>query len=325
MALGPPELRPSPLDGPYCRNCGARAEVNYCPVCGQETRIEMPTVGHFAAEFAEQTFALQGQLWSTLRSLLLRPGELTLEYVVGRRQRYVRPLRLYLALSILFFAALGLSGKTDWVKVNPEEPTEPTTVATPASTAPTVAIDGSRDTGPAVPKPPEPSTSTAAETTRPLEPDDIHVDTGYREFDARVNHRLNQLRALPKEEIADRIFDTFTTWAPAAMFFLMPLFAAFLKLGYLRRGAHYAVHLLFAVNFHSFMFLMLLVGLLPLIDPFSEVLLSAIPLHLWLALRRVHGGGGVSTAFFVFLLFVVYAVAMALVMALATVVPLALL
>ncbi len=318
-----PQLQPAPVDGPFCRNCGARAEVNYCPVCGQETRIELPTVGHFVAEFAEQTFALQGQLWRTLHSLLLKPGELTLQYVAGRRQRYVRPLRLYLALSILFFAALGLSSKTDWVTIDPEEASESTVADKPATVAPPPAIASQPD--PAPPKPPEPQGSTAAEKTRPLGPDDVHVETGYREFDARVNHRMNQLRALPKEEIADRIFDTFTTWAPAAMFFLMPLFAAFLKLGYLRRGAHYAVHLLFAVNFHSFMFLMLLIGLLPLIDPFSEVLLSAIPLHLWLALRRVHGGGGVSTAFFVFLLFVVYAVAMALVMALATVVPLALL
>lgn len=278
----------------------------------------MPTVGHFVAEFAEQTFALQGQLWRTLHSLLLKPGELTLEYVAGRRQRYVRPLRLYLALSILFFAMLGLSGRTDFIQLGVDEQSE-------LDAAREQARAGSADTPAASP--------AAADAEAPPKPgvphrpgvDDLHLDTGHPEFDARVNHRLNQLLLLPKDEMTDRIFDTFTGWAPVAMFFLMPLFAAFLKLGYLRRGANYAVHLLFAVNFHSFMFLVLLLRLLPGIGPISDLLTLAIPVHLWLALRRVHGGGVLSTALFVFLLFVVYVVALALGMALATAIPLALL
>lgn len=314
-----PSLQPVPVDGPYCRNCGARAEVSFCPVCGQETRIEMPTVGHFIAEFAEQTFALQGQLWRTLHSLLVKPGQLTLEYVAGRRQRYVRPLRLYLALSILFFAVLGLSGKTGFVQLDADEQAEldharaqakAKAEPPPASAAPAAAV--------------VPAGPSAGKAHAPG-PNDLHVDTGFPEFDARANYRLQQLLLLPKEEMTERIFDTFIGWAPVAMFFLMPLFAVFLKLGYLQRGANYAVHLLFAVNFHSFIFLVLLLGLLPVLEAFSDLLVVAIPIHLWFALRRVHGGGAVLTGLFVFLLFVVYVIAMALVMALATAVPLALL
>ncbi|WP_439640419.1 DUF3667 domain-containing protein [Nevskia sp.] len=310
-----PPLQPAPVDGPFCRNCGARAEVSYCPVCGQETRIEMPTVGHFIAEFAEQTFALQGQLWRTLQSLLLKPGELTLEYVAGRRQRYVRPLRLYLALSILFFAVLGLSGNTGFMQIGSGPEAQ---VGSSSATAdrPAAAADGAGS-----------STTTGGEeagaTARRR--GEMHIDTGFPDFDARANHRLDLLLSLPKEELTERIFDTFTSWAPAAMFLLMPLFAAFLKLGYLRRGANYAVHLLFAVNFHSFIFLVLLAGLLPVIGRFDGVLALAVPAYLWLALRRVHGGGWLSTALFVLLLCLVYVIAMALVMALAILLPLALL
>lgn len=310
-----PPLQPAPVDGPFCRNCGARADVSYCPVCGQETRIEMPTVGHFIAEFAEQTFALQGQLWRTLQSLLLKPGALTLEYVAGRRQRYVRPLRLYLALSILFFAVLGLSGNGGFMRIGGGPDTGVDGGGASAAETPTAAADGSER-----PSPPD-ETARAAPRGR----GEMHVDTGFPDFDARVNHRLDLLLSLPKEELTERIFDTFTSWAPAAMFLLMPLFAAALKLGYLRRGANYAVHLLFAVNFHSFIFLVLLTGLLPLIGRFDDVLALSVPVYLWLALRRVHGGGGLSTALFVLLLCLVYVIAMALVMALAILLPLALL
>lgn len=303
-----PPLQPAPVDGPFCRNCGARADVSYCPVCGQETRIEMPTVGHFIAEFAEQTFALQGQLWRTLQSLLLKPGELTLEYVAGRRQRYVRPLRLYLALSILFFAVLGLSGNTGFMQIGSGPEAQISNSSAAADGAGSSVTTGGEEAG-----------ATARRRG------EMHIDTGFPDFDARANHRLDLLLSLPKEELTERIFDTFTSWAPAAMFLLMPLFAAFLKLGYLRRGANYAVHLLFAVNFHSFIFLVLLAGLLPVIGRFDGVLALAVPAYLWLALRRVHGGGWLSTALFVLLLCLVYVIAMALVMALAILLPLALL
>jgi len=47
---------------------------------------------------------VDGRLWQTLFLLLLRPGRLTQEYFAERRTRYLPPVRLYLVLSVLFFA-----------------------------------------------------------------------------------------------------------------------------------------------------------------------------------------------------------------------------
>lgn len=44
------------------------------------------------------------RFWQTLYTLLLRPGVLTKEYFAERRARYLPPVRLYLVLSVLFFA-----------------------------------------------------------------------------------------------------------------------------------------------------------------------------------------------------------------------------
>lgn len=85
-----------------CRNCGAAAGGRYCPECGQETAPHPPTAAEFLHEFVGHYVALEGALWKTLR-LLLRPGALTLEYLAGRKRRYVLPLRLYLTASLLFF------------------------------------------------------------------------------------------------------------------------------------------------------------------------------------------------------------------------------
>ncbi len=376
-AKPPPKLEPAPVDGPFCRDCGARADINFCPVCSQETRIEMPTVGHFIAEFAEQTLALQGQLWRTLYSLLFKPGQLTLDYVTGRRQRYVRPLRLYLAISISFFAVLGITAgdgsflpddlmveggpKASSVKEGGDAQTDRKAAAKPAK-AKTVdkpvvapktgdpavdaearieaaveaieaAAEAKADAESAAREAREEATAArkakAEAEKHPPTTDktdsSANFNTGYAKLDARLNERFERLKALPKSEITARVVNAFLNHAPFAMFLLLPLFALFLKIGYLRRGANYAIHLLFAVNYHSFLFMLLLLGQMPVIGGYGGLFVILVAGYLLLALRRVHGGGWLSTSLFVSLLLFVYVVALAVVMVLFTFLPLALL
>lgn len=315
-AKPPPKLQPAPVDGPFCRDCGARAEVNFCPVCGQETRIEMPTVGHFIAEFAEQTLALQGQLWRTLYSLLFKPGQLTLDYVAGRRQRYVRPLRLYLAISISFFAILGLTAGEHLFNFDDKAADH---------AVGELKKDVQAERAAAVSQTEADKTAGAKPADKPKDHEDFNVHTGNAAFDARLKDRIDRFRKLPRDEMALRATNAFLNYAPFAMFLLLPLFALFLKIGYLRRDANYAIHLLFAVNYHSFIFVLLLIGQLPLIGDYSGLLAVLIGGYLLLALRRVHGGGWLSTALFVSLLSLVYVVALSVTLVLSTVLPLALL
>ncbi|WP_273456080.1 DUF3667 domain-containing protein [Nevskia ramosa] len=373
----PPKLEPAPIDGPFCRDCGARADINFCPVCSQETRIEMPTVGHFVAEFAEQTLALQGQLWRTLYSLLFKPGQLTLDYIAGRRQRYVRPLRLYLAISISFFAVLSITAgdgsflpddllvddgaKAPSTKDGSEAQSDKKAAAKPAKSktvdkplaapktgdpavdaearveAAAAAIEAAAEAKAEAAEADEEARQEAAAAQKAKAEVEKHprstdkgessanFNTGYAKLDARLNERFDRLKALPKSEITARVVNAFLNYAPFAMFLLLPLFALFLKIGYLWRGANYAIHLLFAVNYHSFIFFMLLIAQLPLINRFDNLLGFVVPAYLLLSLRSVHGGGWLSTSLFTLLLSIVYVAALAVVMVLFTFLPLALL
>ena len=91
-----------------CPNCGTRYADRYCPHCAQPARIAVPTVRQFVAEFAEKALAIQGKLPLTLRILLTSPGQLSADYFAGRRERYLKPLNLYVAVSVLFFLLLSL-------------------------------------------------------------------------------------------------------------------------------------------------------------------------------------------------------------------------
>lgn len=91
-----------------CRNCGAPIAGHYCANCGQETRIALPTFNTFMREAAGRYVAFDGRMWRTLWALIARPGFLTLEYLQGRRRRYIRPARLFLVLYLVLFAMIGL-------------------------------------------------------------------------------------------------------------------------------------------------------------------------------------------------------------------------
>jgi hypothetical protein len=60
------------------------------------------------AEWFSSYFNLEQKLWVTLRVLVTKPGELSLEYFRGRRTRYFPPLKLYLTMSVLFFSLATL-------------------------------------------------------------------------------------------------------------------------------------------------------------------------------------------------------------------------
>jgi hypothetical protein len=204
-----------------CRNCNATASGNYCHNCGQETRLHAPSFGEFLHEFVGHYVALEGRLWGTVGRLLFRPGALTNEYLAGRRRRFVEPLRLYLTLSILFFALFKFSG------------TEPVQVG---DSKPAISAEASE----------EPKKNELRELKTALP--DKYVEG--------LGAAIDRFEKLSPEAKTQLLKDSFFRYAPYAMFLLMPLFAAYLKLLYLGTGRRYGEHLLFALHANSFAFIM---------------------------------------------------------------------
>jgi len=86
-----------------CRNCDSPLDGSFCPQCGQKNvDLERP-IFDLLKEVISETFDVDGRALRTLRTLLLRPGVLTSEFLAGHRRRYTPPFRLYLVLSVLFF------------------------------------------------------------------------------------------------------------------------------------------------------------------------------------------------------------------------------
>ncbi len=94
-----------------CPNCENffDPDFKYCPYCGQENNPLDLRLKHIIGEFLSANFNLDSKLLRTLRLLIFQPAKLTQEYLAGKRQKYITPVRLYLIISLFYFLVLSLT------------------------------------------------------------------------------------------------------------------------------------------------------------------------------------------------------------------------
>ncbi len=258
--------------GDACRNCGAAAPGNYCPQCGQETNLALPSAIGFLREAAGRYVALDGRMWRTLAGLLLRPGFLTREYFAGRRRRRVRPARLFITLSLALFAVIGYTSHA------------PMLVSTGAAASGDAAAIAQAD-------------HEMDGVGIRIKPDlDLNVDVGTWSPPPPLRKRIDAFNRLSREDKVAQIWSGTLHYAPWAATGLLPVYATLLQLAYAGSGRRqplrprrYAAHLVFAAHNHAFLFVL---GILLVLLPAA----LRTPLALWgvaygvVSLKVVYGG-----------------------------------
>jgi rRNA maturation protein Nop10 len=273
-----------------CRNCGADAPWNYCPNCGQETQIALPSAFTFLRDAAGRYVRFDGRMWRSLHALAFRPGFLTREYLAGRRRRYVRPARLFVALSIVLFAVLRLTTQT-----------------------PTIGDSASDDA--AVKAAVEHRAGGTSRLGFDVDPDlNLTIDARASPWLAPLRERVDAFNRLPRQAKVDQVIGGMLRYAPYAAVGLLPLFALLLQVVYIgghrrhpSRPRRYAAHLVFGAHNHAFVFLVAtLLALIPY-RPLSATLIVWSLLYALLSLRAVYGGSWLGVAARATLVTVVYA------------------
>jgi hypothetical protein len=267
----------------YCRNCGSHAPEHFCPRCGQETSEHLPTAREFVHEFVLHYFAAEGRLWRTLTALVLHPGRLTIEYLRGRKLAYVLPLRLYLTISIVFFLTLKLASAPATEAVNAQFHR--------------ILNDGH-------------SSFTFFDV--PLAHVVLNANGSLTcDLPDWLCERIKERVLVSKPELERRLAnlpgDLFGHLS-GAMFVLLPLFAGFLQLAFMKRT--YGEHFLFALHVHSVWFLVLLLLLIPLPLWAQRVLQAYLVIYSVAALHAVYRGSWRRTACAAVLIGSAYAVSL---------------
>lgn len=88
----------------HCQNCDAELKGKFCHHCGQK-QIE-PTekkFTHFIFQFFGSAFFLENNFLKNLWTLLVKPGRIALDFIEGRRKRWMPPFSLFLLINLFYF------------------------------------------------------------------------------------------------------------------------------------------------------------------------------------------------------------------------------
>lgn len=209
-----------------CLNCGAAVTSRFCAECGQEHSHKVVSIWRLANDFLGEVFSWDSKLVHTLKQLLFAPGFLTVEYVAGRRARYLSPFRLYLYASAAMFYLMAVQ-VAHFPPTSRMEPLQ-------------VTVGNGRDV--------QSAEEYVAEQAR------LPANRRDPEIVRLISIKALKLSKSSNGNIGARLMSGAVEAAPKCLFVLLPLFAVLLKLIYVRRGKLYIEHLVFALHCHAFVF-----------------------------------------------------------------------
>lgn len=317
-----------PIAAQHCLNCDAELKGQYCGECGQRSGRRLISLWELLRDAFGDLFELDSRLWRTLIPLTARPGLLTVDYLRGRRARYMPPFRMYIVLSLAFFvlAFFNPSGSLS-ILFPAQDPAEVTVPATPTSDSNVerdedgVSLSVSDNTG---------DNSLLDCTLEDYDEAQLPTWLASRVTRERLEDACGRINAAIEDNgrsllgnLADRV--------PVGLLILLPVMALTLKALYPLSRRYYVEHLLFVIHYHAFAFLVLtalmlfgqLLAVARLPSAFAEIASVGIsvymPVYLFKALRRVYGQRRWATFPKWLLLMLVYAIGLAIMLLIATV------
>jgi hypothetical protein len=235
------------VSGPECANCGAPLTGPYCAECGQHAHQSSRAIGTLLHDAWHIVTHLDSRFWRTIGMLLAKPGNATREYFAERRARYLPPFRLYIVLSLLFFALASLSAGS-----------------------PTFGVLDLKDAGHAA----RAEAETGADADGALVLDTRDCDRveafGWQRFKRPLTDACRRIAADHGRSVAH----AFVANIPKMMFVFLPLMALLMLLLYWRPRRYYVEHLVYFLHTHSALFL-----------AFTLQMLAGLAMRPWPALR----------------------------------------
>jgi hypothetical protein len=292
MAVNPDQLK-------SCPNCGNTwiAGAEYCSRCGQDDKSYKKSFGHLMLEFLETWLHFDTKSFRTFMVMFLYPGQLTVDFLDGKRARYVPPFRLYIFLSVIYFfllATVQTAGDS------------PGSIRVIYDVQDSISLDSnSRST----------MSNQSLAIGNPAEISAIADTLGLSRSSSNVIERksmqlVDKLGSATQEQVEYQLINTFSK----ALFLLMPIFALILKMLYVSRKRLYFDHLIFAIQIHSqAIFLLLLALLMSIALPklnAASISMIIILFYGLFSMKRIYGQSWGKTAFKFVLLFFSYGIVM---------------
>ena len=329
------ELTPPAHEPKRCLNCGTVVTGRHCAQCGQASDVHVLSMKEVFGDVMHSVFHLDSRVWKTLRLLVTRPGQLTREFIAGRHQQYLPPFRLYLVISLFFFALSAMLPDSTFINfddendpdlkvLSPEQDGKPAddgkakaaaTDAVPTKKAPAELKDLTGE----LRKELEAEGVAPEEIEKALKRDtsckvDITDSASLDSFELALGRACQKMKLDGGRHFAER----FAATAPKLMFLFLPLMAGVALLFYWRPRRLYAEHLVVFLHNHAFTFLLIAVGQLMnalsnleipgtgLLNFLIFLLYCYLPYYVFRSMRVVYGEGRFKTLLKFFTLSTIY-------------------
>ena len=290
-----------------CPNCelSLDGESKYCAACGQENTTKNVSLRLLFRDILDDYFTLDSRFLSSMKPFLTKPGFLTNEFNVGRRVKFMPPLRMYIVFSLIYFVI----PRVDDPKPSSDDQARIAHEVSDSMVVQMGALDSSLST--------HTSQLTFGTDTLGNQNMNINISNFNKERATDPLYRDSVIQGLADEweldsgsvtrTIAVKAMDNMLSLLaddgkqfiksvyqniPKMMFILLPLFALLIKLFYFRLKPLYVETIIFSLHFHSFAFLVFAVnGLLRVFgvldDLFETLAALIIAVYLVLSLRAV--------------------------------------
>ena len=265
-----------------CLNCNTEVQGRYCHNCGQENIEPKESVWDLIAHFFKDITHFDGKFFSTVKYLVIRPGFLSKEYMLGRRAAYVNPVRMYIFTSAFFFLLFFTFFKSDDIDFQTGTTVNKKTLTEIAKMDSATFADFSRAINKENNNVDKPMTRVEFQVYLDTavfsgKSDVIHVKYKTRqEYDSAIKAGIddgwiqktlvykvidinNKYRGRKMDALRD-FKELLLHSLPKLLFISLPLLALLLKLIYIRRKDYYYVsHGIFSVHLYIFIFISLFI------------------------------------------------------------------
>jgi hypothetical protein len=284
-----------------CLNCDYPIVGDFCGKCGQKAHIHKDSSWHMLLHFIADYFHYDNKFWRTIKILFSKPGQITIDYIKGKRARYLNPIQLYIFVTTVFFILFFYSfskedGLSNLVKIKRTDTVVDSVTVTAHS------INAGLDSLVSVNK-----DSLKSIEVKDIKPkyltkylaDQKKLAPNLRDGKVKsyfLTHLYDGLQKTnEKDNYKEKMKDMFMHNIPKMLFFLMPIFAFLLYLTYVNYKIYYVDQLIFSLHFHSMIFLIYTLSFfinipLALIDldtAFDVLVLFGLLLYLYKSMRRV--------------------------------------
>lgn len=300
---------------PLCPNCGALRPNSFCGICGQNDRDYNDSIWNLAKSAIAEIFELDGRVGRSLKTILLNPGRLAVEFEANRRASFVNPFRLFLFTSIVWFFLFSVTfaiPKPDPGRLPPEHVREEMRLANAEIQSREAVAEGLVEVRNLLARHrvskldqllDGPERSPRRVLTLFLASFIQSVPEWSTGRSLVVNVVVDMLHS--PQEFAESAIENL----PLTMFVLLPWYSLLLMMFYRSKQKRLAHHFVFAIHVHAFSFLVLSLTVLSPGDVRNEsawsivwqitdtVLLVGLFVHTYFAFKRFYGDGATKTLF----------------------------